>query len=77
MVGEAVLSLSAAALFVWVVFVGPFCWVLRDGLGPDSVSSSGFTAVCRALMTFYWGPVALLLLAAIIASRYALGSTRA
>jgi hypothetical protein len=42
---------------------GPICWIVRDGLGPNSVDSTGSLAVARFLMTFWWGPaVAALLL---------------
>ncbi|WP_152052422.1 hypothetical protein [Tautonia marina] len=41
----------------WVLLVGPFCWILRDGLGPDAVESQGMLAVSRWLGTFFWGPV--------------------
>src|SRR4051794_37857313 len=44
-------------LVVWVAAIGPLCWTLRDGLGPDSVESHGAHAVARFLFTFYWGPV--------------------
>lgn len=45
------------ALLFWVLAAGPFCWLLRDGLGPDAVSSHGVDAIGRFLLTFYWGPV--------------------
>jgi hypothetical protein len=48
-------------LTVWLVGVGPLTWILRDGLGPGSVDSHGERAAVRFLMTFYWGPVACLL----------------
>lgn len=32
--------------------VFPFAWTLRDGLGPNAVTSHGFFAVKRALMAF-------------------------
>ncbi len=44
-----------------VVGVLPFAWLLRDGLGPDSVSTTGLAAVSKAFMSFYIGPVILLL----------------
>ena len=50
-------------ILVWIVAVGPFCWMLRDGLGPDSVQSHGPHAVARFLGTFYWGPVLVALVA--------------
>jgi hypothetical protein len=56
------LTLVWAALLVWLVGIAPFCWLLRDGLGPRAVQSSGWSAVVRFLLTFYWGPIALALL---------------
>ena len=53
-------------LLVWIAAIGPFCWLLRDGLGPDSVESHGAHAVARFLLTLYWGPV-LVALAALTA----------
>jgi len=44
-------------LVFWVLAIGPFCWLLRNGLGPGSVDSHGADAVVRFLLTFYWGPV--------------------
>ena len=51
---EAVLD---ALLMFWFLAIGPFCWFLRDGLGPGAVDSHGMHAVARFLLTFYWGPV--------------------
>ena len=44
-----------------VICVLPFAWILRDGLGPNSVSTNGLFAASKAFMTFYIGPVILLL----------------
>jgi hypothetical protein len=44
----------------WIIFVLPFAWILRDGLGPDSVTTTGITALSRTFMTFYAGPATLL-----------------
>lgn len=44
-----------------VVVVLPFAWILRDGLGPDSVSTTGLAALPRIFMTFHVGPAILLL----------------
>ena len=44
-----------------ILCVVPFAWTLRDGLGPDSVPTSGVTAISKASMTFYIGPVILFL----------------
>ena len=48
-------------LFVALIGVLPVAWILRDGLGPDSVASSGLAAISRTFMTFYVGPAILLL----------------
>lgn len=46
------------ALFWAVLVIGfPLAWILRDGLGPGAVESSGVEAVKRSLGTFYFGPV--------------------
>jgi hypothetical protein len=44
-------------LVFWALAVGPLCWLLRDGLGPDTVDSHGLHAVFRFCLTFHWGPV--------------------
>ena len=33
--------------FVWLVFVGPLAWALRDGLGQRAVTSHGLHAMVR------------------------------
>jgi hypothetical protein len=40
-----------------VTVLVPFAWILRDGMGPDSVTSSGIEAISRCFMTFYSGPI--------------------
>ncbi len=37
---------------------------MRDGMGPDSVTSEGLEALQRAFFTFHYGPIALALLLA-------------
>ena len=59
----ALLVLLQSAFICWIM-LGPFAWILRDGLGPDSVETHGLEAVARALKTFYWGPILLALGAA-------------
>jgi hypothetical protein len=54
-------------LLFWLAVVGPFAWILRDGLGPNAVDSTGWYALARFLMTFFWGPIALVLLALTVA----------
>ena len=36
-------------------------WILRDGLGPDSRSTTGLSGLSQTFMTFYIGPTILLL----------------
>ena len=55
--------LVRAALLCWI-FMAPFAWILRDGLGPDSVESHGWEALWRALSFLNWGPIFLALLTA-------------
>lgn len=57
--------LTAVTAFVLL----PAAWLLRDGLGPDSVASSGFAAAGRWLMTFYSGPILAALVAAALTLR--------
>lgn len=47
-------------ILAWMA-LGFFAWILRDGLGPDSVESEGLEAVGRMFWTFWWGPSGLLL----------------
>jgi NADH:ubiquinone oxidoreductase subunit 6 (subunit J) len=44
------------------ILVSPLIWVSRDGLGPDATDSAGITALAKAFMTFYWGPVTVALI---------------
>ena len=44
----------------FLLCVLPFAFLLRDGLGPDSVTTAGISALTKTLMTFYVGPVILL-----------------
>ena len=48
------------------LIIVPFAWILRDGLGPESTDSSGRHALGRWFMTFYAGPILILLVAAAI-----------
>ena len=59
---QAVLVALCGLTLFWLIAVGPLCWMLRDGLGPDSTESHNLLAVERLLFTFYWGPVAAILL---------------
>jgi len=54
--GHAVWGYVIAALpglgLCYLVMAAPFCWLLKDGLGPGSVESSGLEAASR-----FWGLV--------------------
>jgi hypothetical protein len=54
------LGVAAGVLLLWFL-LAPFAWLLRDGLGPNSVESHGLTAIARAAWTFCWGPIAAVL----------------
>ena len=56
-------SLFIMLQWFWLLGVGFFAWLLRDGLGPDSVTSEGLHAVKRTFFTFHFGPVCMALLA--------------
>ncbi|MFT4514922.1 MAG: hypothetical protein ACI89X_003564 [Planctomycetota bacterium] len=58
-------TLLIIALTVWGL-CGIIAWVVRDGLGPDTVESHGREALARFFWTFYWGPVAIVLVAAAV-----------
>ena len=60
---RSILILVEALLLLAVLCVAPFAWILRDGLGPESVQSTGSAALGKAFMTFYAGPGILLLAA--------------
>ena len=59
----ALIMLLRAGSISWLTFA-PFAWIMRDGMGPDSVTSEGLEALQRAFFTFYYGPIALALLLA-------------
>ncbi len=52
--------LTGAVLLVLVSVIGPFAWILRDGLGPDATHSKGLQALTKMFWTFYWGPSSIL-----------------
>jgi TRAP-type C4-dicarboxylate transport system permease small subunit len=60
---------DAMLVFTFLALL-PFAWLMRDGLGPDSVTSSGIQAVSLCFMTFYSGPVLIALIALSLAFRY-------
>ncbi len=52
--------LTGAVLLVLVAVIGPFAWILRDGMGPDATNSTWLQALTKMLWTFYWGPSSIL-----------------
>jgi hypothetical protein len=46
-----------AAVGFAVLALAPFAWLMRDGLGPDAVESSGVAAIGRWFWTFSTGPI--------------------
>lgn len=55
-------SLSVCVgLLVVVLMLTPLAWILRDGLGPSAVDSTGLNAAQRMFWCFYWGPVTLII----------------
>ncbi len=52
-----------ALLVFAVIALVPFAWLMRDGLGPGSTTSSGMHAVSRCFKTFYSGPILVVLIA--------------
>jgi len=59
---KALLLLADALLVFMILCVLPFAWILRDGLGPDSVQSTGMAMIGKVFMTFYVGPLILVLI---------------
>ncbi len=55
---RAIHLFAIAMLFMWFL-LAPLACIMRDGLGPDAVTSHGAQAFARFLTTFHWGPVAL------------------
>ena len=55
-------------LLTALLVVLPFAWLLRDGLGPDSVRSHGLDAVMRCMSTFYVGPALAVLVILVVGS---------
>lgn len=60
---KAIQVIVDALLVFAVIALVPFAWLMRDGLGPDSVTSSGGQAISRCFMTFYSGPILIGLIA--------------
>jgi len=53
--------LNALLVFAIIALL-PFAWLMRDGLGPDATTSSGIQAMSRCFMTFYSGPILVVLI---------------
>ena len=68
MIRGIVFNIVTPLLVVWLL-IGPLAWILRDGLGSDSVASTGINAILKFLMTFYWGPVFTVLIGLTLAFR--------
>ena len=60
-ISKIVKSISFSLLIAWIALT-PLIWLLKDGLGPNAINSSGLLAVKRTFMTFYWGPIVILLI---------------
>ena len=58
---RVVKSITFGLLIFWLICVGPFAWILKDGLGPSSVESSGIDVIWRFWRVFYWGPILMFL----------------
>lgn len=54
-IAHALVPVFGALFLSVLLFVLPFAWILRDGLGPDSVDSSGLEAILRCLRTLHVG----------------------
>jgi hypothetical protein len=48
-------------LLISILCLLPIAWIIRDGLGPGSVESTGYEAILRCFKTFYIGPILILL----------------
>ena len=65
---RAIHLFALAMLFMWFL-LAPLACMMRDGLGPDAVNSEGAQAFARFLATFYWGPIAMVLIVIIWCTR--------
>ena len=54
---RAIRVLVDALLVFAVIVLVPFAWIMRDGMGPDAVTTSGYKAISRSFTTFYSGPI--------------------
>jgi len=67
---QVIESLVFSLLSFTVAVLIPFAWIMRDGMSPDSVTSTGLPAVERCFQTFYSGPVLIGLLALAVVVRW-------
>lgn len=56
---DVLLFAFGMAAFFLIVFVGPLAWIMRDGLGPDATTSSGWRSCMEMFWCFHWGPATL------------------
>ena len=45
---KALVRIRTASLLLFIVLL-PWAWLMRDGLGPDAVDSTGLVAIARTL----------------------------
>ena len=62
-------SIIDGVLFFVIIALVPFAWILRDGLGPESITSTGINAITRIFFTFYSGYILIGLILLSIACR--------
>jgi hypothetical protein len=48
---------TSDGIVVLALLALPLCWILRDGLGPDAVTSAGLDAIIHTFWTFSIGPI--------------------
>ena len=53
---QKLICLALDSLLLFLIIVGPFVWIMRDGLGPGAFGSNGLESLHRFFMTFYFGP---------------------
>ena len=64
-------------LLISVLCLLPIAWIIRDGLGPSSVESTGYEAIIRCFKTFYIGPILILLGVLKLSLKFFLSAERA
>jgi len=57
------LSIVLLGIFVGLVVYayGSWAWLMRDGLGPNAIETSGSAAIVRTFWCMYFGPVSLVI----------------